>query len=106
MHQLIGLDYIPIIPIILESVRKPVIFEFFFHPKWLALHFCVPFQRRRFLLFRDSRWRMVEGGNEKISPTRCVEDEDGFCPRLSSTRIPRGFLMKIRLVCTQLRTDF
>ena len=49
---------------------------------------------------------MVEGGNEKISPTRCVEDEDGFCPHLSSTRIPGGFLMKIRLVCTQLRTDF
>lgn len=43
MHQLIGLDYIPIIPIILESVRKPVIFEFFFFTQsgWRCIFACL-----------------------------------------------------------------
>ena len=49
------------------------------------------FQRRRFLLFCDSRWRMVEGGFHRISPTRCVEDEDGGTPSFVFFEFPVVF---------------
>ena len=63
MHQLIGLGYIPIIPIIFESVRKPVIFEFFVSPKVVGAAFLRAFSAQA--IFTLLRQQMEDGGGRE-----------------------------------------
>lgn len=101
MHQLIGLDYIPIIPIILESVWKPVIWGFFFHPTVVSGNiFQGHFSAGDFYSFAtaDGGWWREDTSN--LSDKMCWRWR-WFFSLICLLRIPVFFVWKIRWVWTQ-----
>lgn len=102
MHQLIGLDYIPIIPIMSESVWKPVIWGFFFTQSGFGAAF---FSAGDFYSFTtaDGGWWREDTSN--LSDKMCWRWRwffHSFVFNLNSS----VFLMKNESgVWTQLRTE-